>query len=338
LRVLVAGGAGYIGSHTVVKLIEAGHDVVIADDFSNSNPAVRERLEAITGSKITMHEVDLCDQDATDHLFTDEKIDAVIHFAGFKAVGESVAKPIDYYENNLGTMFSLLRAMERHGVNIIVFSSSATVYGDAGTSVMHEELATTAVNPYGWTKVMGEQILRDVANARPQMRVALLRYFNPVGAHPSGLIGEDPSDVPNNLMPFIAQVAIGRREKLNIFGGDYDTKDGTGVRDFIHVEDLATGHVAALEALGRTDESVKTWNLGTGNGVSVLELLHAFERAAGKKLPYEIVDRRPGDLAAYWADPSLANEELRWHATKTVDDMCIDTWRWQKNNPDGYAD
>lgn len=338
MRVLVAGGAGYIGSHTVVKLIEAGHDVVIADDFSNSNPAVRERLEAITGSKITMHEVDLCDQDATDHLFTDEKIDAVIHFAGFKAVGESVAKPIDYYENNLGTMFSLLRAMERHGVNIIVFSSSATVYGDAGTSVMHEELATTAVNPYGWTKVMGEQILRDVANARPQMRVALLRYFNPVGAHPSGLIGEDPSDVPNNLMPFIAQVAIGRREKLNIFGGDYDTKDGTGVRDFIHVEDLATGHVAALEALGRTDESVKTWNLGTGNGVSVLELLHAFERAAGKKLPYEIVDRRPGDLAAYWADPSLANEELHWHATKTVDDMCIDTWRWQKNNPDGYAD
>lgn len=321
-----------------MKLIEAGHDVVIADDFSNSKPAVRERLETITGRTIVMHEVDLCDQAATDHLFTDEKIDAVIHFAGFKAVGESVAKPIDYYENNLGTMFSLLRAMERHGVNIIVFSSSATVYGDADTSVMHEELATMAVNPYGWTKVMGEQILRDVAHARPQMRVALLRYFNPVGAHPSGLIGEDPSDVPNNLMPFIAQVAIGRREKLNIFGGDYDTKDGTGVRDFIHVEDLATGHVAALEALGRTEDSVKTWNLGTGNGVSVLELLRAFERAAGKQLPYEIVDRRPGDLAAYWADPSLANLELNWRAAKTVDDMCADTWRWQKNNPDGYPD
>lgn len=338
VRVLVGGGAGYIGSHTVVALVESGHDVVIADDFSNSKPTVVARLEQITGRSLPVHTVDLRDRNATDALFAAERVDAVIHFAGLKAVGDSVRMPVTYYEHNLNALFSVLRAMENHGVDTIVFSSSATVYGDVPDRVMHEELPLHSVHPYGWTKLMGEQVLRDVAVARPDLRVALLRYFNPVGAHPSGLIGEDPADVPNNLMPFLAQVAIGRRERLNVFGGDYDTPDGSGVRDFIHVDDLAEGHVAALEALGSRDEQVGTWNLGTGTGVSVLELLHAFERAVGRELPYAVVDRRPGDLPAYWADPSKANRELEWVATRTVDDMCRDTWRWQKNNPTGYPD
>lgn len=336
MRVLVSGGAGYIGSHTVVQLVAAGHDVIVVDSFANAKPSVVGRLEALTGKALDVRSFDLTDHDKTEHLFADEQIDAVIHFAGFKAVGESVAKPLEYYENNLISTFSLVRAMRRHNVRKLVFSSSATVYGAGAEVPMREDAPTSATNPYGWTKVMIEQVLRDVGAADPTWRVALLRYFNPVGAHSSGTIGEDPSDVPNNLMPYIAQVAVGRREKLSIFGGDYPTPDGTGVRDYIHVEDLAAGHIAALNKLASVDEPVSTWNLGTGNGTSVLELLHAFERAVGHDLPYEIVDRRPGDIAESYADPTRAEADLGWQATRTIDDMCVDTWRWQSQNPAGY--
>jgi UDP-glucose 4-epimerase len=336
MKILVSGGAGYIGSHTVIQLVAAGHDVVIVDNFSNAHPTVLGRMESLTGTALTLHAFDLCDYDKTEHLFAAEDFDAVIHFAGYKAVGESVAKPLDYYENNLGSTFSLVRAMQRHGVEKLVFSSSATVYGtdQAGAT---EDQPTFATNPYGWTKVMQEQILRDVAGAAPQMRFALLRYFNPVGAHESGTIGEDPSGIPNNLMPFIAQVAVGKRDKLQVFGDDYDTPDGTGVRDYIHVEDLAAGHVAALEALTTTAEPVSVWNLGSGHGTSVLELLHAFERAVGRELPYEVVARRPGDVATSYADPSKANRELGWSTQRSVDEMAADTWRWQSQNPQGFA-
>jgi UDP-glucose 4-epimerase len=338
MRVLVSGGAGYIGSHTVVQLVEAGHDVVVVDSFANAKPSVVGRLEALTGTPLDVRSFDLTDRDKTEHLFSEEPFDAVIHFAGFKAVGESVQQPLEYYENNLGSTFSLVRAMRRHGVSKLVFSSSATVYGADAPVPMSEDLPTSATNPYGWTKVMQEQILRDVAVADPTWRIALLRYFNPVGAHSSGTIGEDPSDVPNNLMPYIAQVAVGRREKLSIFGGDYPTPDGTGVRDYIHVDDLAAGHIAALHRIGTTTDAVSTWNLGTGRGTSVLELVQAFERACGHPIAYEIVDRRPGDVAASYADPSRAESELGWRATRTVDDMCVDTWRWQSQNPEGYPD
>jgi len=336
MRVLVSGGAGYIGSHTVVQLVAEGHDVIVVDSFANAKPSVVGRLEALTGQPLDVRSFDLTDHDKTEHLFADEQIDAVIHFAGFKAVGESVAKPLEYYENNLVSTFSLVRAMRRHNVRKLVFSSSATVYGAEAAVPMREDAPTSATNPYGWTKVMIEQVLRDVGAADPSWRVALLRYFNPVGAHPSGTIGEDPSDTPNNLMPFLAQVAVGRREKLSVFGGDYSTPDGTGVRDYIHVEDLAAGHIAALNKLATVDEPVSTWNLGTGNGTSVLELLHAFERAVGRDLPYEIVERRPGDIAESYADPTMAEADLGWRATRTVDDMCVDTWRWQSDNPAGY--
>jgi UDP-glucose 4-epimerase len=338
MRVLVSGGAGYIGSHTVVQLVTAGHDVVVVDSFANAKPTVVGRIEALTGQPLDVRSFDLTDHDKTEHLFAHEPFDAVIHFAGLKAVGESVEKPLEYYENNLGSTFSLVRAMRRHGVRMLVFSSSATVYGKDAPVPMHEDLPTSATNPYGWTKVMQEQVLRDVAAADPTWRVALLRYFNPVGAHASGTLGEDPSDIPNNLMPYIAQVAVGRRDRLRIFGDDYDTVDGTGVRDYIHVEDLAAGHIAALTRLGSTDEPVSTWNLGTGHGTSVLELLHAFERACGHELPYEVVARRPGDIAASYADPARAHEELGWWAERDVDDMCADTWRWQSQNPHGYPD
>ncbi|WP_416954479.1 UDP-glucose 4-epimerase GalE [Nocardioides sp. T5] len=336
MKILVSGGAGYIGSHTVIQLVAAGHDVVIVDNFSNAHPTVLGRMESLTGTPLTLHSFDLCDYDKTEHLFAAEDFDAVIHFAGYKAVGESVEKPLDYYENNLGSTFSLVRAMQKHGVDKLVFSSSATVYGtdQAGAT---EDRRTFATNPYGWTKVMQEQILRDVAVAAPEMRFALLRYFNPVGAHESGTIGEDPSGTPNNLMPFIAQVAVGKRDKLMIFGDDYDTVDGTGVRDYIHVEDLAAGHVAALEALTTTTDGVSIWNLGSGHGTSVLELLHAFERAVGRELPYEVVARRPGDVAVSYADVSKANRELGWSTTKSVDEMAADTWRWQSQNPHGFA-
>ncbi|QTI70215.1 UDP-glucose 4-epimerase GalE [Gordonia polyisoprenivorans] len=338
MRVLVSGGAGYIGSHTVIKLVEAGHDVVIVDDFSNAKPTVIGRLEALTGVHLPVHAFNLTDYDKTEHLFAGEQIDAVIHFAGFKAVGESVAKPLDYYQNNLDSTFSLLRAMRRHDVHTLVFSSSATVYGAEPVLPMTEDSPTSATNPYGWTKVMIEQVLRDVAASDESWRIAALRYFNPVGAHPSGQIGEDPSGIPNNLMPFVAQVAVGRREKLSVFGDDYPTPDGTGVRDYIHVDDLAAGHVAALERVGSHDEPMSVWNLGTGQGISVLEVIKAFERASGREIPYEIAPRRPGDIAASYADPSRANADLRWYATKTIDDMCADTWRWQSNNPNGYPD
>ncbi len=336
MRVLVSGGAGYIGSHTTLQVLAAGHDVVVVDNFSNAKPSVMARLEALAGRPIEVHGFDLTDRDKTEHLFANEQFDAVIHFAGFKAVGESVEKPLEYYENNLGSTFSLVRAMQRHGVKKLVFSSSATVYGEDAPVPMKEDFPTSATNPYGWTKVMIEQILRDVAVADPQMRIALLRYFNPVGAHPSGTIGEDPQGIPNNLVPFIAQVAVGRREHLNIFGDDYDTPDGTGLRDYIHVEDLAAGHVAALRRLGEVSDPVSTWNLGTGHGTSVKEMLAAFSRAVGRELPFKVAPRRPGDIAASYADPSRANAELDWHATKTVDDMCADTWRWQSGNPEGY--
>lgn len=338
MRVLVSGGAGYIGSHTVIRLADAGHDVVVVDDFSNAKPTVVGRLEALTGRPVAVHSFDLTDVDKTEHLFSHEPIDAVIHFAGFKAVGESVAKPLDYYQNNLDSTFSLLRAMGRHDVRTLVFSSSATVYGAEPSLPMTEDLPTSATNPYGWTKVMIEQILTDVAASDNRWRIAALRYFNPVGAHASGDIGEDPSGIPNNLMPFVAQVAVGRREKLSVFGDDYDTPDGTGVRDYIHVDDLAAGHVAALDRISHADDPMSIWNLGTGQGVSVLQVIQAFERASGRPIPYEIAPRRPGDIAASYADPTKANTELGWRATKTIDDMCADTWRWQSKNPNGYPD
>ena len=338
MRVLVTGGAGYIGSHTVIQLVAAGHEVQIVDNFSNAKPAVIHRLESITGVKLPVHAFDLRDADRTDHLFAHEQIDAVIHFAGLKAVGESMEQPLAYYENNLGSTFSLVRAMARHDITKLVFSSSATVYGHNAPVPMKEDFPTSATNPYGWTKVMVEQILRDVAVAKPSWRIALLRYFNPVGAHPSGTIGEDPSGIPNNLVPYISQVAVGRREKLRIFGDDYSTPDGTAVRDYIHVEDLAAGHVAALARLTATDRAVSTWNLGTGTGTSVFDVLHAFERAVGHDLPYEVVGRRAGDIAASYADPGRANEELGWTATRSLDDMCADAWRWQSQNPAGYPD
>jgi UDP-glucose 4-epimerase len=338
MRVLVSGGAGYIGSHTVVLLVTTGHEVVVVDSFANAKPAVVGRIEAITGTPLDVRSFDLTDHDKTEHLFAHEPFDAVIHFAGFKAVGESVEKPLEYYANNLGATFSLVRSMRRHDVRRLVFSSSATVYGADAPVPMHEDLPTSATNPYGWSKVMQEQVLRDVAAADPTWRVALLRYFNPVGAHPSGTIGEDPNGIPNNLMPYLAQVAVGRQDTLQVFGGDYDTPDGTGVRDYIHVDDLAAGHVAALHRLTTTDRPVSTWNLGTGHGTSVLELVHAFERACGHELSYEIVARRPGDIAASYADPSRAQAELGWRATRSVDDMCADTWRWQRRNPQGYPE
>src|SRR6476646_11534241 len=338
MRVLVSGGAGYIGSHTVVQLVAAGYDVVVVDSFANAKPTVVGRIEGLTGQPLDVRSFDLTDHDKTEHLFADERFDAVIHFAGFKAVGESVEQPLEYYENNLGSTFSLVRAMRRHGVRRLVFSSSATVYGANAPVPMQEDLPTSATNPYGWTKVMQEQILRDVAAADPSMRFALLRYFNPVGAHASGTMGEDPQGIPNNLVPYISQVAVGRREYLQVYGDDYPTADGTGARDYIHVEDLAAGHLAALTKLGSMDEPVGVWNLGTGHGTTVLEMLHAFERAVGRELPYRVVERRAGDVAVSYADPAKANSELGWRASHTIDDMCVDTWRWQSANPTGYPD
>ncbi len=336
MRILVSGGAGYIGSHTTLQLIAAGHDAVIVDDFSRSKRSVLPRLESLAGRPMEVREVDLTDVPATEALVADGGFEAVIHFAGLKAVGESVEKPIEYYSNNLGSTLSLLAAMRRHGVARFVFSSSATVYGENASVPMKEEFPTSATNPYGWTKVMQEQILRDAAVADPSLRVALLRYFNPVGAHPSGTIGEDPSGTPNNLMPLIAQVAIGRREKLLIYGDDYPTPDGTGRRDYLHVEDLAAGHVAALDRIGEVDPGVSTWNLGTGTPTSVKEMVDAFTRACGHELPVEIAPRRAGDVAESYADPSRAQAELGWRADRTIDQMCEDTWRWQSQNPDGY--
>jgi len=336
MNVLVTGGAGYIGSHIAVELAEAGFDIIIADNYSNSSKEVVRRIEELAGKKIFACDVDVCDKQALTDVFRRHEIGAVIHCAGFKAVGESVKKPLMYYRNNLGSTITLLEVMEEFGVSRIIFSSSATVYGVPKALPYTEDMETgPCTNPYGTTKLMSEQIIRDAAAARPEMSAVLLRYFNPVGAHPSGRIGENPSGIPNNLMPYIAQVAVGRLESLGIFGNDYPTKDGTGVRDYIHVVDLAKGHVAALEySLEHT--GVEVFNLGSGQGSSVLDLVRAFERASGVKIPYRILPRREGDLPAYWADASKAERVLGWKAEKTLEDMCRDTWNWQKNNPSGY--
>lgn len=341
MKVLVSGGAGYIGSHTVLALIAAGHEVVVVDDFANAKPTVLARLETLAGRSVPLHSFDLTDIDKTERLFDAEGFDAVVHFAGLKAVGESVEKPLDYYTNNLGSTLSLLRAMGRHDVRRLVFSSSATVYGDAPVPYSEEWFEQArgigAAHPYGWTKAMQEQILRDTAPTQ-DLRVALLRYFNPVGAHPTGEIGEDPQGVPNNLMPYLAQVAVGKRDRLPLYGDDYPTADGTCERDYIHVEDLARGHVAALEHLDAMVEPVRAFNLGSGHGTSNLELIAAFGRAVGRPIPYEVVGRRAGDLPAYWADTTRAREELGWVAVKSIEDMCADTWRWQQQNPQGFPD
>ncbi len=328
MRVLVTGGTGYIGSHAVVELIEVGHEVVIVDDLSNSKESVVDRIETITGVRPGFHRVDIRDGKVVAAVLEDG-FDAVMHFAGLKAVGESVTMPLAYYDVNVGGTVSLLEAMEANGVKTLVFSSSCTVYGDPAELPVTEDTPTSgATNPYGWTKLMIEQILADLWAADPEWRIARLRYFNPAGAHRSGLIGEDPNDVPNNLMPYIAKVAAGELDELPVFGDDYDTPDGTGVRDYIHVVDLARGHLAALDYLSR-HAGVHTWNLGTGRGRSVLEMVAAFEAATGTRVPYRIVARRPGDVAATWADPSKAERELSWKAELDVTDMCADMWRWQ---------
>jgi UDP-glucose 4-epimerase len=335
MRILVTGGAGYIGSHTVLSLQEAGHEVVVVDNLVNSSEEALRRVAELSGTAAVFHRVDLVDEAAVDAVFAEHAIDAVIHFAGLKAVGESVREPLRYYHNNLTGTLNLLRVMDRHNVRSIVFSSSATVYGEHNPSPYLEKMEIGANNPYGRTKEQIEDILTDLGAADERWHIALLRYFNPVGAHRSGRIGEDPQGIPNNLVPFIAQVAVGRREKLMVFGGDYDTPDGTCQRDYIHVVDLAEGHVAALKHI--TDRpGVRRWNLGSGHGSSVLEILRSFEKAAGKPIPYEITDRRAGDLPAFWADASSALADLGWSTTKTVDQMCEDHWRWQKNNPQGY--
>ena len=335
MRILVTGGAGYIGSHTVLQLLENGYDILIADDFVNSKPAVLDRLRELTDRPFAFAEADLTDPCQTDALFDAYKIDGVIHFAGLKAVGESVAKPLAYYRNNLVSTLNLLSSMQSHGVTRFVFSSSATVYGDPASVPIREDFPLRVTNPYGRTKLMIEDMLRDIGAAHPEMRLCLLRYFNPIGAHSSGRIGEDPSGIPNNLVPYIAQVAVGKLPALRVFGGDYPTPDGTGVRDYIHVVDLADGHVAALHKL-EDGPGVYTYNLGTGIGYSVLDVLHAFEKACGKTLPYNIVDRRPGDIASCYADPEKAARELGWKAQYGIERMCEDSWRWQKNNPNGY--
>lgn len=336
-RVLVTGGAGYVGSHIVVQLAAAGYQPVVVDDFRNAKRDVIPRLEGLTGGPIEVHVFDLTDRDRTDALFAADPIHAVIHCAGLKAVAESVAEPLAYYANNLDCTFSVVRAMHAHGVRQLVFSSSATVYGGDAEAPMSEDLPTSAINPYGWTKVMIEQVLRDVAVTDPDWRIALLRYFNPAGAHPSGQIGEDPNGIPNNLMPIVAQVATGRRDQLMIFGNDYPTPDGTAQRDYIHVDDLATGHVAALARLAEVQDHVSTWNLGTGEPTSVMSVIKAFEQACGRTLRYEVVDRRPGDAAVSFADPTRAEAELGWKATQGIDEICRDSWRWQSGNPHGYS-
>jgi UDP-glucose 4-epimerase len=327
--ILVTGGAGYIGSHTCVELLAAGHDLVVVDNFSNSKPAVLGRVEQISGRKLAFHEADIRNREALREVFGRYPIGAVIHFAGLKAVGESVEQPLRYYDNNVSGSIALAEVMAEHGVKTLVFSSSATVYGDPHTVPIREEFPLSATNPYGQSKLMVEEVLRHVAQADDTWHIALLRYFNPVGAHASGLIGEDPNGIPNNLMPFIAQVAVGQRAELSVFGSDYSTPDGTGVRDYIHVVDLARGHLAALTTLA-SKRGIMTVNLGTGRGYSVLEVVKAFEQASGRKVPYRIVARRPGDVSQCYADPSLAAGLLGWRAERGLDQMCQDSWRWQQ--------
>ena len=336
MTVLLTGGAGYIGSHTAVELLNAGHDVVIADNYANSNPIVARRITQITGKPVKCYEANVADPAALERLFQENAIDSVIHFAGLKAVGESVRLPLDYYCNNLDSTLALLAAMEAHGVRQLIFSSSATVYGKHAALPYREDAETgPCTNPYGWTKLFIEQILRDYAAAHPDFSAVLLRYFNPVGAHESGLMGEDPRDIPNNLMPYIARVAVGTLPYLNVFGNDYPTPDGTGVRDYIHVTDLATGHMAAL-GYAASHTGVEVFNLGTGTGYSVLDMVHAFSRACGKDIPYRIAPRRSGDIAACYADVTKAKEVLGWSARLDIDDMCRSAWNWQSHNPNGY--
>jgi UDP-glucose 4-epimerase len=335
-RILLTGAAGFIGSHTWLSLLSAGYRVVGIDDFSNSSPEVLNRLRALSGTEPDFVRADVRDDAAIEAVFAARPIDAVVHFAAFKAVGESVAKPLAYYANNIGGLLNLATTMQRHGCKAIVFSSSATVYAQSDDLPLRETAPLATTSPYGSTKLMGENILRDLLAADPTWAIALLRYFNPVGAHESGLIGEDPRGIPNNLMPFVAQVASGKREFLQVFGNDYATPDGTGVRDYIHVMDVAEGHVQALRYLLGSRRSF-TANLGTGRGHSVLDVVHAFERASGRPVPCKIVARRPGDIGAYYGDPGLAAELLGWRATRDLDTMCADSWRWQSRNPNGLA-
>ncbi len=336
MNILVTGGAGFIGSHTLVELYKAGHTAVVIDNLSNSNPESLNRVERITGIHTPFYKVDIRDRQGLDSVLEQYKFDACIHFAGLKAVGESVSMPIEYYENNIGGTLVLVQALKAHGCRNIIFSSSATVYGDPAFIPITEQCPKgSCTNPYGWTKSMLEQILTDMQKADPTWNVVLLRYFNPIGAHPSGLIGENPNGIPNNLMPYVTQVAVGKRPELGVFGNDYDTPDGTGVRDYIHVVDLAAGHVAALKAI-QDNCGLAIYNLGTGHGYSVLDIVNAFQRVNGVKVPYSIKPRRPGDIATCYSDPSKARKELGWQARYGIDEMCRDSWNWQKNNPNGF--
>ncbi len=336
MAILVTGGAGYIGSHTCVELLNAGYEVVVLDNLSNSSEKSLERVEALTGKKVTFYKGDILDRERLNEVFANETIDSCIHFAGLKAVGESVAKPWEYYENNIAGTLTLVDVMRRNNCKNIIFSSSATVYGDPAEIPITENCPKgQCTNPYGWTKSMLEQILSDMQKADPQWNVILLRYFNPIGAHPSGTMGENPSGIPNNLMPYITQVAVGKRAQLGVFGNDYDTPDGTGVRDYIHVVDLARGHVKALQKI-KEQAGLCIYNLGTGHGYSVLDLVKTFEEVNQIQIPYVIQDRRPGDIATCYCDPSKAKRELGWEATLGIREMCADSWRWQKNNPNGY--
>ena len=336
MNILVTGGAGFIGSHTLIELIAAGHNPVVVDNLSNASPEAIHRVEKIVGQSIPFYEVDIRDREGLEKVFAQHTFDCCIHFAGLKAVGESVQKPWEYYENNIGGTLVLVDVMRKHGLKNIIFSSSATVYGAPDTMPITEDCPKgTVTNPYGQTKSMLEQVLTDIQKADPQWTVVLLRYFNPIGAHKSGTIGEDPNGIPNNLMPYITQVAVGKLQQLGVFGNDYPTHDGTGVRDYIHVVDLAKGHVCALSAIEKKC-GLAVYNLGTGQGYSVLDLVHAFEKATGVKVPYVIKPRRSGDVAECWSDPSKAARELGWKAQYGIEDMCEDAWRWQKNNPNGY--
>ena len=338
MRILVTGGAGFIGSHTCVELLDAGYEVTVIDNLYNSSEKAIERVKQISGKDLDFVEGDILDKDCLDRIFESQKIEAVIHFAGLKAVGESVRMPVEYYSNNITGTLTLIRSMREHGCKNIIFSSSATVYGDPAFVPITEECPKgTCTNPYGWTKWMLEQILTDVHTSDPEWNVILLRYFNPIGAHPSGMIGEDPKGIPNNLVPYIAQVAIGKLEKLNVFGDDYDTPDGTGVRDYIHVVDLARGHVNAIRKL-EDKEGVSVYNLGTGHGYSVLQVVDAFSKACGHDIPYVIQPRRAGDISTCYCDPSKAAKELDWTAQFGIEEMCRDSWNWQSRNPNGYRD